>query len=651
MNTLRFTLLLAFGTFLGLPPAVAEHPPVTLRDQQGKNVLESGQPISTMQSCGGCHDTQYIAAHSYHVTLGADERVALGRVPGGRPWDWSPGPLGRWNALVYRYVAAEDDPRPDLTLSQWVATFPRHVGGGPALVGHDGVEMNCFLCHTPRPDNTARLKELHAGRFAWANTATLAQSGLVRAAGTKWEYDRAAFWADGRLEAAKLGLREPTVQNCGLCHGVAARGEQPLALDLAARPWSTATKGQVFSPQRICDSAVNQRDKEHLTRAWDVHAERLLECAHCHFSINNPAYYEATPRSRPAHLKFEPRRLTPRQYIEQPSHQFAKGHTSQGMLARHLDGTMRRCADCHDVAHGHDWLPYQQVHFARLSCEACHVPQVFAPAVRQVDWTLLTPAGEPLVEWRGIEGDPQNPVAEVTGFRPVLLPRTGLDGQQRLVPHNLVSAWYWVAGGAAPRPVRLDDLQKAVLQNGQYHPDIAAALAEGRPRLDTPAKVEAVRRRLIAVGVADPRIVAEVEPYGLHHGVGPAQTATRTCETCHTSNSRLAEPFELASYVPGGVRPTLASDGGTQSAGRLVTVGPTSLVYQPDTRQAALYVLGHDRWTAVNALGGFALLAVVVGVAAHAGLRIRGPRKSAAAPPSSHDDPNLVVPKRRKGPQ
>ena len=37
---------------------------------QGQNVLDSGQPVSTMKTCGQCHDTDFIASHSFHTDLG-----------------------------------------------------------------------------------------------------------------------------------------------------------------------------------------------------------------------------------------------------------------------------------------------------------------------------------------------------------------------------------------------------------------------------------------------------------------------------------------------------------------------------------------------------------------------------------------------------
>lgn len=665
MTTFRWSLIIAAWLAI-CPRARSEHPPIILRDHEGRNVLESSGPVSTMRSCSHCHNTEYIATHSYHAWLGSDERAAPGTVPGGRPWDWSTGAFGRWNPATYRYLTPPGDARLDLGTAEWIATFQRHVGGGPALLGQGGsplttrrassgvdpdmyvaesdgqpkawdwqrsgtVEMNCFLCHTSRPDNQARTNELRRGRFQWANTATLAATRVVAPSADGWSYDRALFLPDGRLDAARLGLREPTSENCAVCHGLAARGEQPVKLELSLAQWSTATKGQVFSPQRISESADNLRDKEHLSRAWDVHAERLMQCTSCHYSINNPAFYEPTLRMKPGHLKFEPRRLTPGQYIEQPSHQFAKGHASQGTVARHLDGTMRRCDDCHNSDHGHDWLPYREAHFARLSCEACHIPQVHAPAVRQIDWTLPTPSGEPRIEWRGIEGDDRS-TAEITGFRPVLLPREGLDGRTRLVPHNLIAAWYWVEGGPKPRPVRMADLKAAILQDKDYHPDVARALGSGPGVLDSPEKVEAVRRRLEQVGIVEPHIEAEVQPYSLHHGVGPAKSAVRQCETCHRQDSRLSERFILASYMPGGVRPELMGDSGTRLAGHCETDREGRLLYEPSTREASLYVLGHDRWSWVSALGALSLFSVALGVVVHAGIRISVGRKKMPRP-------------------
>ena len=676
---LALGLVFAAFPLWGAEAPASLHPAVLLVDADGTPVVKSGRPVSPMHSCGKCHDTRYIAAHSYHVSLGSDERSAVGSVAQRRAWDYSPGSFGRWNPLTYRYLTPPGDGRLDLGVAEWVQLQGwRHVGGGPAVYGHRGseastsvasaappgagidpdrqvvdaatgeprawdwqqsgvAEMNCFLCHSPHPDNAARIQELADGRFQWAATATLAGTGVVRKAAEGWEYVAEAFDGDGNVSAERLGIRPPTSLHCGQCHGMTHRGTEPVRLELSPRQWSTATKGQVFSGQRMFESAVNLADKPQWTRPWDVHAEAMLECSSCHFPLNHPSYYESSPRNRPAHLAYEPRRLALNEYLRQPSHQFAKGQTAQGTVAGHLAGTMRRCEDCHLADQTHDWLPYRAVHFARLSCEACHVPHAAAPAIQQVDWTLVDLEGQPQVAWRGVRGDASDPAAVVTGFAPVLLPRQDLDGGTRLVPHNLISAWYWVEGGATPRPVRQVDLKRAFLADGGYHPDLIAGLDTNRDGrldreervLDTPEKTSVAQRRLEAVGVKEPRVAGEIQPLATHHGVGPAKGATRDCGTCHRADSRLGEPMLLASRVPGGILPELVGDSGVELQGSVARENQT-LVFRPSTAGAGLYVLGHDRWPLVNWLGSLMVLGVVLGAGTHAGMRWRAYRRREA---------------------
>lgn len=665
-------LAAAFEVVVADEPPELLHPPVVLLDAQGEKVVDTLRPISTTRTCGACHDTSYIAAHSYHVWLGRDECAKAGTTPSGRPWDFSPGLFGRWNPIFYRYLTPPGDARLDLGTAEWIQVMGRrHVGGGPAEIGYGNqplkrarpglsesnaadpdrqildavtrqakrwdwtksgtVEMNCFLCHVHDPDNTARIETLANGDFQWANTATLAKTGLVRRRTDLWSYDRDLFRNDGSVAADLLQLGPPAARHCGQCHGQTHEGDTPLKLDLSLKAWSTATKGQVFSSQRIFQSAVNLYQKQQLTRPWDVHAERLLDCKACHFSLNNPAAYEPSRSERPQHLVHEPRRLTPAEFLRRPSHQFAKGQTAQGTVARPLDGTMRRCDDCHDAVSTHDWLPYRDVHFAELSCEACHVERAFAPAIQQVDWTLLTPQGEPLVQWRGIDGHVDDPVAEVTGFQPVLLMRHEL-GAQRLTPYNLISTWYWVeATTNGLRPVRQADLRAALLEGNNYHPEVRRALDTDHDgmvdpreqRLDDEAKVAAVRQRLEAVGVANPHIEAEIQPYGLHHGVGPADTSIRQCETCHSSTSRLGRSMVVASYLPGGVEPKLIGDCNLPPAGTLSLRHDGALVFSPNLRDVDLYVLGFHGWGWVYGVGLLAISAMLLAIAVHAGLRVR----------------------------
>ncbi len=242
-----------------------------------------------------------------------------------------------------------------------------------------------------------------------------------------------------------------------------------------------------MSPQRLVDSALNLAGKEQLTRSWDIHAERVLSCTDCHFSLNNPVYYQDASQSRLEHLTFDPRRIDLGEYLYRPLHQFAKGNSAQGMLAPELDDTLRRCESCHDYDAAHTWLPYQQQHRAAVACETCHIPELHAPAVQTADWTVLTTDGSPALDCRGIGyEDPASAIPLLSGYQPVLLQRQIADGSSKLFPYNLVASWYWVYGDPQ-RPVHRN-LEAAWLDGEGYHAEIVAlfdADGDGRyPRLN-----------------------------------------------------------------------------------------------------------------------------------------------------------------------
>ena len=216
------------------------------------------------------------------------------------------------------------------------------------------------------------------------------------------------------------------------------------------------------------------------------------------------------------------------------------------------------------------------------------------------------------------------------GYEPVLLPRRTVDGTERLMPHNLITSWYWVSGDP-PRPVRLRDLRTAYVQDGAHHPQVVAALdADGdgvlladELVLDTPAKVRAIRERLLQVGLADPRIEGEVQPFSLHHNVATGVWVTRRCGECHGAASRTTRPFPLADYGPGNVMPRLVGDANVRMTGRVRRTIAGELLYEPDMAETGLYVLGHDRWRPGDRLGFMIVLGVVLGVATHAAIRLR----------------------------
>lgn len=582
MKQLAFVLCVVMsGQVLGAEPPKPLHPRFPLLDANGVHVVQSNGAVSTMQTCGSCHDTEYIASHSYHTLVGL-----------------------------------EDD-------------GVRNIGGG--RFG----EMNCFLCHLSTPDNTSRIAELHAGRSEWAPTATLGATGVVSRSGEGWVWNKQAFDADGTPDADEILPHVPTSFQCGQCHGLVHKGHDPLVAEMGADEYATERSGQVFSDRRLNQSGMNLSGKDGLSRPWDVHAERLLECTSCHNSVNNPSYFAGAEADKPEHLKFEARRVSVSDFLLRPSHDFALGHTPQSRVAQSMHGSMRRCEQCHNAVKTHGWLPYVERHMQAMNCEACHVPMAYAPAREMVDETLLTAAGDPIVVYRGVDGAVNDPASLVRGYRPVLLERDEIDGSTKLMAHNLITTWSWV-GGEPQTPIGVSQLREALLDGGVYRPEVLSVLdtnhdgelSPSELRLDTAEKVEAIGARLEAIGVEAPHIVGLIQPYSLNHGVAAGKWATGDCGTCHSGNSRITDQIELSSYLPGGVQPVLAEGSNSRLDGDLTETNDERLVYEPVPVRFGRYIIGQDRWRLGDLLGLLSIAVVAVGVLAHATLVILSRRGS-----------------------
>ena len=181
----------ARGADVPAPAASPLHPDFALLDTDSVNVLESGAPVSTMQTCGQCHDTKYIVSHSFHADLGLSDYTNTSEI------DASNGTFGRWDPLTYRYLSQSDDSLLDMSTPEWLMRYGDQIpGGGPATTSREGqpltslspnvnnpetsildpetgetqswdwsqsgvIENNCFLCHLEYPNNTAHR---YAGR-------------------------------------------------------------------------------------------------------------------------------------------------------------------------------------------------------------------------------------------------------------------------------------------------------------------------------------------------------------------------------------------------------------------------------------------------------------------------------------------------------
>lgn len=678
-------LLLAITAAFGIRSALAQpatthpqqtkplHPTFALLDEDGKNVLTSGKAVSTMQTCGQCHNTDFIQSHAFHSDLGLSDYKTNGA------FNSSNGMFGKWDPLTYRFLSQAGDERLDLSTAEWLEINGRRVvGGGPAMTSRKGksltslttdpsnpetdildsqtgktdawdwnqsgtMEMNCFLCHLENPNTLARAGFVQEGSFGNANTATLMGLGIVdyNSATNSWTWNAAAFDENQELKSDLLKIQDPTNANCGTCHGeVHTDPNQPLTIQAGNLNYpQTATTGQVISAEKISESGVNLSGKESLNRSWDIHAERQLQCTDCHYALNNPAHADEAQKAEPGHLLYDPRVLDINEYLLQPDHNFARGQSAQFSVAPQYKGTMRRCENCHDANKGHaDWLPYIDKHMAAVACETCHIPKMYAPAIQSYDWTVLTPDKKPVKVLRGVEGDPGAVTSLVTGYQPVWLNRTNIDGKKLLAPYNLITSYYWVYDDANDnkRPVRLFDLEAAYFDNDVYAPDIIAVfdangdgkLASDELVINSTEKANVVKARLESLGLRNPRIEGLTQPYSINHNVTRGENAVNDCKTCHDTSSRVSQPIKLADYAPAGALPVFDTENNVNASGEIVIRERTGEVYySPVPANDSMYVFGSSRVNWVDWLGALLFIGSLLGVVGHGTLRFVASRK------------------------
>lgn len=613
---------LALVIWLGAAASTPDmHPLIPLLDPDGAPVDVSGGPISTLKSCGSCHDAPWIAEHSAHADLGASRPYLEGSAP--RPWDTHAGPYGRWDPSVYDVLTGTGT----AALGAWAQRLGgRHVGGGP--FSPLGEEMNCLSCHARTANEPARRRALAEGRLAWLATATLEGGPIVTATVGGWAYDPEAF-DDHRVPAGLLGLESRRSEACGQCHGtVKTDAEDGLVLEVDDfdAPDPKLGAGLVYAPSPMHRSGVNLAGKPELTRAWDIHAERLLECTSCHANLNAPSGSSRPDGDAPEHLAFDARSERLGDYLKRPRHDFATGYG--GALGEPFAGSMRRCADCHEATETHDWLPNAALHFDALDCESCHVPAIYAPLLESIDWTVLTEDGQPVLSHRGTQGRVGQPSTLIEGTTPALLTRT--VPSEKLSPYNLVTTFSWVEG-EPPRPVSRDTLERAYFEGGDgYAKAVVSKLdADGdgglegaELRLDTPEKIAWMKARLQSLGARAPRLWGEIQPVGLHHQVTGRNFATRTCTACHEEDGLPARAMRLSPSGPAGVKLGFVADARVAAHGEIREAADGSWSYHPNPYASGTDLLGSRAWPWVDTLGLMVFALVLVAATAHGALRV-----------------------------
>ena len=418
-------------------------------------------------------------------------------------------------------------------------------------------------------------------------------------------------------------METPANDTCGSCHGLVPSLDRPVELpadyprseDPSPTAWTLRT-GWIFSGQRISDSFLNLTNKDDRDRPWDVHAARKLDCTSCHFAANNPARAGLAVAVTKGHLRRDPRTLEVNEYVTRPDHRLAAAN----------------CTACHDAAAAHPEMPYRARHMEALACEACHVPDLAAPAARVVDATVVTSTGGPRLEFRGIDDPAGRPNTWYgTGYQPFLLYEADRD---RFAPYNVVARWAWVGRGGTPVP---DEVVRAAwfTGDGVYHPDLISrfdrdgdgTLTAGELLLDTPERVAAVAGRLEALGIDGPEIHGEVDAEPVRHGVVEGRWVGGRCDTCHSRRSRLNVDVPVAAGAfPGGIAPEPSEALEALLGARTLETVEGRTMLQGSSAPTGRYVPGMSRpWTDLVGILFFAL--TLVGITIHGLRRVLAARR------------------------
>ena len=359
-----------FETIQKVPPGIC--PPYYLLTDAGDTInpltgKNSDQPYSPRQTCGKCHDYEKIT-QGYHFQQGKDESPDPGMAARAQ-WVSSPGNYGGpWCSPhpLYNYLSPKEN-ESEKTIDMTSYTFVKscgvcHPGGGSLEFDRNGlrydrvladtsygfadggindldgdyykakwqasgiIEADCFLCHMPAYNYSARNKQIENLNYRWAGTVG---AGLAKAEGfvangetVKLTWQSQMFNAKGQVEPHVV--RSPRNEACLNCH---------------AKPgWKK--RGANFS--------------EHT----DVHIRAGVRCVDCH-PAGNSATHDAI-RGKEVH-------------------QFGKGDDPSGFVRNDLDNTMRSCNDCHTTGYmgsplaKHAWLP--PLHLDKMSCQSCHIAQ------------------------------------------------------------------------------------------------------------------------------------------------------------------------------------------------------------------------------------------------------------------------------------
>lgn len=421
-------------------------PPPPL-DEQGKPQEVRGRPYSTAQTCGRCHEYDFIS-RGWHFNA-AKDNVKPGRP--GEPWILTDLETRTQIPLSYRGWTGTFKPGElGLTGFDFIREFARHFPGGgvgdPAkgkidlqdskmrrFVVTGPLEVDCLICHNRDGgyDHEARLQALLGENFKWA-PAIAAGLGVYASPRT------------AKIFADRWSTNQPAPTN------IPAMKYDRSKFDLENNVTFEVTR-KASSACYYCHTSASHLGDARWHSDEDVHLRAGMKCTDCHrngVDHNVVRGYEGEIRDRTVTADMIDLRV---KMVRRADAKISEAEAKQ-MAERQLGAELSSietltCRGCHLGSESgnqssvrvagrlgaprpaHKGLP--PVHFEKLACTACHSGPFPSDAVQIVHTSLAHKLGLQAPT----RGENTAPII----VQPVFL--HGHDG--KIAPHKAVWPSYW----------------------------------------------------------------------------------------------------------------------------------------------------------------------------------------------------------------
>ncbi|MGL1902195.1 MAG: cytochrome b/b6 domain-containing protein [Fibrobacterales bacterium] len=381
--------------------------------------------------------------------------------------------------------------------------------------------------------------------------------------------------------------------NCLTCHSGTVPQTAPSQTTTITRPRTehcqqchtndnvySKKSGRFYSGKKVSESNFNIPGKSQINHAWDIHAERGLNCNDCHFSTNNPVFLRKEDTSKPSHLEFDPRRPDIGEFLKRPSHKLA-----------FTAGERYDCTYCHTGEHSGIWKDRSDIHFKKLECQSCHTPTIKSPLLDTINNTIRS-NNAPVKIFKNVDTK-----GVITPFRPMLY-KTNIKSAYK--PYNNITEFYFYATTQKKRVPDSVIAQISLEHSTEIHnyldlnKDGWVTGNEQGPA--SGVYFDFMKTQLLEQGYSGIIVKKNYSFHHIAHNTVTAEYATKQCSECHSSQNAFS---------------TI-----------LVSQGPTDSLSSFSCSEDNLYIFGRECSSTVNLIGILTIIAVLIGIILHGGLRV-----------------------------